>query len=184
MDNGASSYRRFLDGDKFALVEIIRDYKDGLIFFINGFVKDLGVAEELAQDTFVRLYVKKPKYSEKSGFKTWLYGIGRNVALDYIRKKAKSGFASIDEVEISDDMPDPESEYFNEQKKVLLHKALCRLKAEYHQILWLFYFEDMSAKEAARIMKKTENNINVLLHRARNALKEELLKEGLNNENL
>ena len=184
MDNGASSYRRFLDGDRFALVEIIRDYKDGLIFFLNGFVKDLGVAEELAQDTFVRLYVKKPKYSEKSGFKTWLYGIGRNVALDYIRKRGKQDYTPIDEIEIPDSMQEPESVYFDGQKKVVLHNALCRLKAEYHQILWLFYFEDMSVKEAARIMKKTENNINVLLHRARNALKEELLKEGFNYENL
>ena len=90
MDNGASSYRRFLSGDNDALVEIIRDYKDGLMYFLNGFVNDLTVAEELMEDTFVRLYTKKPRYSEKSSFKTWLYGIGRNVAREYLHRERKS----------------------------------------------------------------------------------------------
>ena len=52
MDNGASSYRRFLDGDENGIVEIIRDYKDGLIFYLNGFTQNIYVAEELAEETF------------------------------------------------------------------------------------------------------------------------------------
>ena len=50
MDNGVSSYRRFLDGDDKGLVDIIRDYKDGLILFLNGFADNINVAEELAED--------------------------------------------------------------------------------------------------------------------------------------
>ena len=44
MDNGASSYRRFLDGDDEGIVEIIRDYKDGLILYLNGFTQDISTA--------------------------------------------------------------------------------------------------------------------------------------------
>ena len=47
MDNGASSYRRFLEGDDSGIVEIIRDYKDGLIFFLNRYVNNIHTAEEL-----------------------------------------------------------------------------------------------------------------------------------------
>ena len=72
MDNGASSYRRFLDGDENGIVEIIRDYKDGLIFYLNEFTQNIYVAEELAEETFVKLVVKKPRFSNKSIFKTWL----------------------------------------------------------------------------------------------------------------
>ena len=62
MDNGASSYRRFRDdGDESGLAEIIRDYKDGLIFYLNSFVDNIIIAEELAEDTFVRLGTRKPK---------------------------------------------------------------------------------------------------------------------------
>ena len=60
MDNGASSYRRFRDdGDESGLVEIIRDYKDGLILYLNSFVGNIHTAEELAEDTFVLLGIKK-----------------------------------------------------------------------------------------------------------------------------
>ena len=54
MDNGASSYRRFLDGDENGIVEIIRDYKDGLIFYLNGFTQNIYVAEELAEERGIR----------------------------------------------------------------------------------------------------------------------------------
>ena len=76
MDNGASSYRRFLDGDDNGFVEIVRDYKDGLILFLDSFVSNLSIAEDLAEDTFVKLGINKPHFSGKSSFKTWLYAVG------------------------------------------------------------------------------------------------------------
>ena len=50
MDNGASSYRRFLDGDDKGLGEIVRDYKDGLMLYLNSFVNNICVAEELMEE--------------------------------------------------------------------------------------------------------------------------------------
>ena len=98
MDNGASSYRRFRDkGDQSALVEIIRDYKDGLILYLTSIVGNIQTAEELAEDTFVLIGIKKPKDNGKASFKTWLYTIGRNVAIDYLRKNLKHNEVSIDE---------------------------------------------------------------------------------------
>ena len=89
MDNGAGSYRRFLDGDDDGIVEIVRDYKDGLIFYINSYVNNIHIAEELTEDTFFKLIVKKPKYRYQYSFKAWLYTIGRNVSLDYLRKNSR-----------------------------------------------------------------------------------------------
>ena len=88
MDNGASSYRRFLEGDDNGIVEIIRDYKDGLILYLNKFVKNFSVAEDLAQDVFVKLAINKPKFREESSFKTWIYKIATNKALDFIKKNS------------------------------------------------------------------------------------------------
>ena len=93
MDRGANSYRRFLDGNDEGIVEIVGDYKDGLILFLNGYVNNINIAEELTEDTFFRLMVKKPRFSGKSSFKSWLYAIGRNVAVDYIRHNLKSADA-------------------------------------------------------------------------------------------
>ncbi len=79
MENGAVNYNRFLDGDKDGMTEIIREYKDGLALYLNSFVRNICLAEELMEETFVSLVMKKPKYSGKSSFKTWLFAIGRNV---------------------------------------------------------------------------------------------------------
>lgn len=58
MDNGASSYLRFLNGDKNGFVDIVKDYKDGLTLFINTIVKDIHISEEAANEVFLKLYVK------------------------------------------------------------------------------------------------------------------------------
>lgn len=90
MDKGAESYRRYLKGDDSALAEIIKEYNDGLTAYINTFVDNLSASDELSEDTFVKIGVRKPHFTGKSSFKTWLYAIGRNVAIDYIRKSSKN----------------------------------------------------------------------------------------------
>ena len=89
MDNGAESYRRYRNGDDAGLAEMIDEYGDGLILYLNTYVHNLSVAEELAEDTFVRLVTRKPAYVERSSFKTWLYAIARNLAIDWLRREKK-----------------------------------------------------------------------------------------------
>ena len=76
MDNGASSYLRFRDGDDNAFVSIIRDYKDGLILYLDSFTHNIYIAEELMEDTFVKIVTKKPAYHRSAAF-----GGRRNPAL-------------------------------------------------------------------------------------------------------
>ena len=130
MDNGASSYRRFLDGDDNSFVEIVRVYNDGLIFYLNSFVHNIPVADELAEDTFVKLGVKRPRYAGKSSFKTWLYAIGRNVAMDYIRKTSKEKTVSLDDCTEQTDEELLESRYLQEEQKIILHRAMNKLKSD------------------------------------------------------
>lgn len=99
MDNGANSYRRFLSGEDEGLIEIVEEYKDGLILYLNGYVNNIYIAEELTEDTFFRLITKKPKFSEKSKFKSWLYAIGRNVAVDFVRHNSKQINTPIEDLE-------------------------------------------------------------------------------------
>ncbi len=179
MDNGASSYRRFLDGDDNGITEIVENYKDGLILYLNGYVNNIFVAEELTEDTFFRLIIKKPKYSGKSTFKSWLYAIARNVAVDYIRHNSKILNVPIDDVEnYLIEAQTLEQSYIKEENMLIVNKALNELIPEYRNVLWLTYFEEFSNKETAIILKKTERQIKNLLYRARKALKSKLEKEG------
>lgn len=183
MENGASSYLRFLSGDESALVDIIRYYRPGLQNYINSIVKNFSVAEDLTEDTFVKLLIKKPKDRSGASFKTWLYTIGRNAAIDWLRKNPGSRNISIDEIaEISSEEILFEEAYYVDEIKKTVHKALDRINPDYKQVLWLFYFEEFSVPEIAKIMKKSKNNTSVLLHRARAALKKQLEKENFDYE--
>lgn len=186
MDNGACSYRRFReDGDESGLEEIIIEYRDGLIFYLNSFVKNILVAEELAEDTFVLLVTKKPKDKGLGSFKTWLYTIGRNIAINYLKRKARHTEVPIEDCgKFAYDEENLEMILIKEERKRMLHNAIKKLKPEYHQVLWLTYFEGFSNKEVALIMKKSVHNIETLVYRARRAVKEELEKEGFVYEGL
>ena len=182
MDNGASSYRRFLDGDDYAIGDIIAEYKDGLILYLNSICNNLNTAEEIAEETFVCIAVKQPDFSSRSSFKTWLYSIGRHTAVDYIRKHRRFHFISFQECADIPDITDIECELIKNEQKKLLHKAICSLKEDYRQVLYLSYFEDMSNEEIAEIMKKKRRQIENLIYNAKKALKSKLEKEGFKYE--
>ncbi|MBR6599529.1 MAG: RNA polymerase sigma factor [Oscillospiraceae bacterium] len=182
MDNGASSYRRFLSGDKEGLSEIIRQYSDGLIFYINSFVRNITAAEDLTEDVFAELIVKKPKFSGKSTFKTWLYSIARNITLDYLKHYSRFSDVPADEMyDIADDS-DPELLYLKEEQKKQIHQSVSKLNPDYRQVLHLVWFEGFTNEEAANIMKKSKRQIENLIYRAKNALKAELGKDGFDYE--
>lgn len=185
MDNGESSYNCFLNGDDLGLARIVEEYKDGLMLYLNCYVDNIYTAEELTEETFFRLITKRPKFSGKSSFKTWLYAIGRNVAVDYVRKNSRIPTTSISDVEdyICDEH-NLEIEYIKDERKIIVHRALEKINYEYRHILWLVFFEHFSNKEAARILKKNERQLRNLLYRAKKSLKSQLEKEGFVYEEL
>jgi RNA polymerase sigma-70 factor (ECF subfamily) len=188
MDNGASSYRRFLEGDDSGLCEIVKDYKDGLILYLNSIIPNGIVAEELCEDTFVRLAVKKPRFSGRSTFKTFLYAIGRRVAADHLRKRRGKETVSLETLaEEGFDLPAEEdvvSAYLRDETHRAVHRALGRLTDSHREVLWLVYFEDLSVKEAAGVLGKSPHAAESLIHRARLSMKAELEKEGITHEDL
>ena len=185
MDNGASSYRRFLNGDDNALGEIVRDYADGLTLYLNGIVCNISLAEELMEETFFKIITKKPKFHPRHSFKTWLYTIGRNVAIDHLRRSAKTVDTAFEDLaSYIQDEYDLERLYIIEQRKITVHRALKKLHTDYRQVLWLLYFEDLSHTEAAAVMKKNARQMKNLVYRAKSALKSELDKEGFVYEEL
>jgi len=184
MDNGASSYRRFLDGDKNALIDIIEDYRRGLILFLNNITGDFCLAEELAEETLLKLYVDRPKFSGKSSFKSWLYSIGRNTAVDHIRKASKLDEVPVDDFYEVADREDIERNYIKSEDKKQLLRALEKLNDDYRQVLYLIYFENFSNTETAKIMGRSERQIRNLLYRSKESLRNILEREGFRYEGI
>ena len=185
MDNGASSYRRFLDGDDEGIAQLVEEYKDGLILYLNRYVQNIHIAEELAEDTFFRIITGKAKFRGKCSFKTWLYSVAHHVAVDCIRRNSKSREISLEEVQdILRDETDLERHYIRAEQISRLYGALKRIPASYSAALYLVYIEGFSNGEAARVLHKTDRQMRNLLYRGKLSLKSELEKDGFSYEEL
>ena len=183
-EKGANNYNRFINGDNDGMTEVIREYKDGLSLYINSMVRNICEAEELMEETFVELIMKKPKFSGKSSFKTWLYAIGRNITYDYLKKRSKNYDLPIDELYDISDEENLERSYIQQEQNIALYRALGSVNTDYGQALHLVYIEGLSIKEAAQVMKKTKKQVENLVCRGKKAMRAQLEKEGFVYEGL
>ena len=132
----------------------------------------------------MKLYTDKPKFSEKCSFKTWLYTIGKNLAVDYIRHYSKHRDVPLDDMYDISDKENIEKNHIRSEEKRQLLRAMEQLNDEYRQVLYLVFFEDFSNTEAAAIMGKSERQIRNLLYRSKETLRKILEKEGFSYEGI
>ena len=181
MDNGACSYRRFLDGDESAFDDIMNELFDSLVFFLNRYVNDIHAAEDIAIDAFSELIIHKNRYNFKVSLKTYLFMIGKSRALNYIKRRKIINFVPLNEAEHKEDIETIENLILTNERKRVLYNAIQKLNFDMQTVIHLIYFEDMSYKDAAKVMNKTRKQIDNLLYRAKNELRSILgEKEGSN----
>ena len=179
MDNGASSYRRFLDGDESAFDEIMKELFDNLVFFIDRYVHDIHAAEDIAIDAFSDLVVNKHRYNFKVTLKTYLFMLGRSRALNYIKHRKVINFIELTEAEnTSAEQETLEEIILADERKRIVNNALNSLPDDMRVVIHLIYFEDLSYDEAAKIMKKNRKQVDNLLYRAKKELRIILGKDG------
>lgn len=181
MDNGASSYRRFLDGDQSGFDDLIGMYRDPLVYFINGFLNNIEESEDVAEEAFMELIVHPHRYSFRSSFKTYLFSIARNKAIDRVRKEKKMSNVPIEDMDI-EDMERIEKELFKAENSQMLRSAMQKINPEYAALLCLLYFEDMTGEEAGKVLKKSKRQIANLTYREKNSLKRAMEEEGFSYE--
>lgn len=181
MDNGASSYRRYLDGDEKAFDEIIKELFNNVVFFVNGYLHDIHTAEDIAIDVFSELISNKNKYNFKVSLKTYLFMLARSRALNFIKRKKIITFVELEKAdEYEHTRYSIEEAVLRDERKKVINKALSGLSDDMRVAVHLVYFEDMSYDEAARVMKKNTKQIDNLLYRAKGELRNIIRREGLN----
>ncbi len=177
MDRGESSYRRYLCGEESAFEEIVKDYRDPLTFFICGIVRDYHLAEDIAIDCFAELAVKK-HFNGKASLKTYLFTLGRSRAIDALRRQKRHVPLPLSEAEAYiADSTDVAEEYLQDEEKAKLHHAIAALPEKQRTAIHLFYFEDLSYEETARVMKMSKKQVDNLLYRAKAELRSALTGE-------
>lgn len=179
MDNGAGSYRRFLDGDESAFDEIMQELFHSLVFFIDRYVQDVHAAEDLAIDTMTYLLVHRNRYNFQVSLKTYLFMIGRSRALDYIKRRKIVEFVSLSAAEL---VPDTgmtlEQTVLADERKRAVNAAIGKLPADMQEVIHLVYFEELSYEETAKVMKKNKKQVDNLLYRAKKELRILLGEDG------
>lgn len=165
-------------GDLRAFDSIVELYQDYVYTLCVGVVRQAEIAEEIAQDVFIKVHRHIHKFEGKSSFKTWLYRITLNSALSHKRREKKAYLTDLESV--SND-PSWSTSQNQEQRDLgeILEKGLNLLLLEDRIALTLFYFEDMKVAEIAEIMNLSINTVKVKLHRARKRLKEKLVQHRL-----
>ena len=178
-------YMRFLEnGDSDDLRVLLERYNESLTLFIYGFIHDMEDAEELMLDAFAVAASGTARFRNRSSFRTWLFAIGRNLALKHLRKQKVQAMPIHEEIMTEDHHSDLGLEMLRKERDAMLYSALEQLNPDYRQALYLLYFEDMTADEAAAVMGKNKKQFYNLTNRGKAALKSILERMGMIDEEI
>ncbi len=173
-----SLVQRVVAGDRDAYAELVRAHQTRVLRLCASMLGDPTLAEDAAQETFVKAYQALSSFRRESTFHTWLYRIASNHCLDLIRKRRRERTESWDtRVEQSGEPPhewrtasqDPHTVVANAD---LVQRALAQLSPDYRLILTLREVEGLSYQELADTLRCSLDAVKAKLRRARQALLE------------
>ncbi len=169
-DNSNSAEKRLLalaaQGNKNAYGLLYEKYLDEIYRFVYMSLSDRWEAEDITENVFLKTWEQLPivysQDSEIDNFRAWLYRIARNLIIDFFRSKKPV----ILENELTIDETSPEAAYSEITLSKRLEKAIMQLEPNYRQIIVLRFINQLSHKDAAKIMNLGYNNVRVLQYRA------------------
>lgn len=161
-------------GSQTSFEELVYRYSPRLFHFLRYKVSSDQDIEDLIQETFLKAFQNINRFNPDFKFSTWLYTIAVRLSIsDYRSNRTKDpSFIPIPH------SPEPEEIVIQKEESQNIWILARTLKTEQYEALWLRYAEDMSVKEIAKVMKKTQIYARVLLHRARLNLAKRLSQPG------
>ncbi len=173
-----------LNGDTHAFAVLVDRYKDLVFTLTLRMMKNREEAEEVSQDTFIKVYRSLPKFKGDSKFSTWIYRVAYNCCLDRIKKNKKFGHTVTIEDYNTQQYHSLNNALDNLERKEraeALKACMDRLPGEDAYLLTLYYFEEQTLAEISKIMRISINNTKVKLFRSRKRLAT-ILKEHMEPE--
>ena len=168
---------RVLTGDVSAYASLVAKHKNLVFSIVLKILNNREDAEEIAQDIFLKVYRSLKTFEKKSKFSTWLYRIAYNTAISKTRKK-KLEFVPMEESVVSNYSTDEVQQNMHlmeeNDRQVLLEKALKTLPDEDQLLITLFYKNENSIEDISYITGFTVSNVKVKLHRIRKKLYHEI----------
>jgi RNA polymerase sigma-70 factor (ECF subfamily) len=174
---------RVREGDDDAFAALVERYQARLQRYLRSLVRDDEKARELTQDTFVKVYRNAHRYQPMASFTTWLFRIGHNVAVSYLRKRrlvlvfglgSKDPDSDLPATDVASEELGPHQLAEGRQLGALLRREIERLPEKMREAFILFDIEEMSIAEVARVTASPEGTVKARIFRARRALRERL----------
>lgn len=162
-------------GDQDSLAELYNEYFPKIYKFIFYKTQHKETAEDLTSQTFGKALESLSKFDTKQGyFSAWLYRIARNNVIDYYRKKKPQADIEIDQINIAN-QESMEEKISNKQLLEKIQKNLGDLKPEQREIIVMRVWNELSYKEIAGILNKTEDSCKMAFSRAIKTLRTSLV---------
>src|SRR5581483_8981605 len=190
MDTDLKLMLRVRSGDSDSFDELLRRHRAPLLNYFYRMVRDHSLAEDLAQEVFLRVYRARERYEPDAKFTTWLYRIATNLALNALRDRrgkwntaeAEDGDAGeLQEARFVDSRPTVEQELMRSDRGRLVREAVEALPENQRAAVILHKYQDVDYRQIAQILDISESAVKSLLFRAYESLRvrlEPLLKGG------
>jgi RNA polymerase sigma-70 factor (ECF subfamily) len=180
---------RVRDGDAASFEVLLRRYRLPLVSYFRRMVRDQGLAEDLAQEVFLRVYKSRERYQPEAKFTTWLYRIATNLALNAIRDRRDEVSGSAEEDGESggvlemfiDPCPTVEQQLVQRDRERLIRQSVESLPENQRAAVILHKYQEVDYRQIASILSVSESAVKSLLFRAYETLRvrlEPLLREG------
>lgn len=176
---------RVRDGDDAAFNYLIERYRRAMISFMYRMVHNAAIAEELAQEVFLRIYRSRASYSADAKFTTWLYRIATNLAVNYARDNKNERpevKASLDEsdeetglsIDVADDRPNIEQDLLRKERLQAIRKNVEALPERQRMAVIMHKYQEMDYRQIAEALHLSESATKSLLFRAYESLRQSL----------
>jgi len=175
------------EGHEAAFRELIRRYERPVFALVYRMVRDRALAEDLSQETFIKVLNALASYNPDYKFSSWIFKIANNAAIDHIRKKdldtlSLDGAPDADtpdaikatQLQIGTGGESPLDEVASKELGSAIERAIAKLRPEYRACILLRFVEGYSYEEIADVMEIPLGTVKTYIHRARNELREHL----------
>lgn len=164
-----------LGGDAVAFEHLFNRYRDSIFqLYMQRTSGNTDDANDLLQETFVKVYLNLHRYNPDFTFGQWVYTIARNTFVDYIRKRRddlsiESGESSAS-ISAPSVAPTPEESIINSQQRAELDRLLAQMPPRYKLLIELRFFKEYSYEEIAKELSLPLGTVKTQIHRARELL--------------
>lgn len=159
-------------GDRAAFGDLVCLHRQGVINVVYRMCGDAELAEDAAQEAFIRAWMNLHRYQPHSPFRNWVYRIATNAALDVLRRQRET--INIEEIPLKSHRPNPESAAVSEERAVFIQQAVLGLPEASRAVIILREYEDFSYREIAETLDIPIGTVMSRLNYARKQLRQAL----------